>query len=234
MDPQIWGFWPKPREVDRGSIPLSDDGAPKLDLQGYQDREIALGRASGGCPEDYTAIARESLGSPQDLAPETLVFMAMLSRARGLQEGVFQALKADNPHAAFPLLRAFTELVAVLYYCLQKPKYVARLAGIGAGSEKSYLQFRQLFEAVSDVLPGMKSVYSELSAYTHFEQLAVYNVHTIEDISDRSISWTDVPRWKSEDEFRIACAQLSELSEAVRHGLRRFAAEILCNDPGSE
>ena len=213
---------------------MSDDVAPKLNLQGYQDREIAFGRASGGCPEDYTAIARESLRSIQDLAPETLVFMAMLSRARGIHEGVLQALKSDNPHAALPLLRAFTELVAVLYYCLNKPAYVSRLSRTGPGSEKGYSKFSQMFDEISDILPGMKAVYSELSKFTHFEELAVYNVHTIEDVSDRSISWTDVPRWKSEDEFRIACAQLSELSEAVRHGLRRFAAEILCNDPGSE
>ncbi len=208
---------------------MSDDGAPKLDLQGYQDREIALGRASGDCPEDYTELARESLGIRQPVTPETLVFMAMLSRARGLHEGVLQALKSDNPHAALPLLRAFTELVAVLYYCLNKPEYVSRLSRTGPGSERGYSKFSQMFDDISNVLPGMKAVYSELSKFTHFEELAIYNVHTIEDETGRGIFWTDVPRWKSEDEFRIACAQLCELSEAVRYGLRRFAAEILPN-----
>jgi hypothetical protein len=142
---------------------------------------------------------------------------------------VLQALKSDNPHAALPLLRAFTELVAVLYYCLNKPSYVDRLSKIGPEAKRGTTPFKDMFDAISNELSGMKNVYADLSEYTHFRELAVYNVHTIEDEPGRGIFWTDVPRWKSEDEFRIACAQLCELSEAVRHGLRLFAAEILTN-----
>lgn len=41
-----------------------------------------------------------------------------------------------------------------------------------------------MFDAISDDLAGMADVYSELSEYTHFQRLAVYNAHAIEDEVD--------------------------------------------------
>jgi len=83
-----------------------------------------------------------------------------------------------------------------------------------------------MFIEINDDLPGMSAVYGELSEYAHFRKLAVYNTIVPEDGS-RNINWTDAPRWRSEKELLVACAQLRELSMAARHGLRRFSRELI-------
>jgi len=103
----------------------------QLDLSEFTSRDRALELASEHCPEGYTAIAREHLHSTGQLWPQTLVFAACVSRARGLHEGCLTVISADNPHAALPLLRAYAELVSIIFYCLRRPNYVSRLSGLG-------------------------------------------------------------------------------------------------------
>jgi hypothetical protein len=45
---------------------------------------------------------------------QLFVFSGLLARAQGLHEGSVAAIAADNPFAAFPLLRSYAENAAAL------------------------------------------------------------------------------------------------------------------------
>lgn len=191
-----------------------------LDLSGFTTREECLRRATAGCPSVYTAIAREAL-SDGTLTQARLLFMAMVSRARGLHEGIVRELSNDNPHAVLPLKRAWAELIAIMLYTLRKPAYIFVLLSDpkdrDAPKRKS---FEAIFHAVREDAEQMRLVYGELSEYSHFGLLAIYNVHSIAVEDDRTTVWTDVPRWRDERHFKAACAQAAELAEACEHALR--------------
>ena len=199
----------------------------EIDLSMFTSRGKALALASEGCPKDYSKIAQEYFEIRSDIFPESMVFFACISRARGLHEGIFNAILKNNPHATFPLIRAYAELITVIIYSLKKPNYLSRLSGIGLESGRGTVPFGQMFEEISDEAPGMASVYHQLSEYSHFRELAIYNVHKTDETNPFKFSWTDTPNWKSEKEFYIACAQLRELSIAGRTYLRRFNTELI-------
>ena len=58
----------------------------------------------------------------------------------------------------------------------------------------------------------MKAVYAQLSDYSHFGSLGVWNVHSIDPDDDRVIRWSDVPQWRNEDHFKTACGLSRELA----------------------
>lgn len=49
-----------------------------------------------------------------------------LARAQGLHEAVVAAIKADNPYAAFTLLRPYAENAAAILYMTDKPETLER------------------------------------------------------------------------------------------------------------
>jgi hypothetical protein len=48
---------------------------------------------------------------------------------------------------------------------------------------------------------------------THFGPLAIWNAYSILDEEQRMVGWTDVPRWRSENDFQVAYAQANEYSD---------------------
>jgi hypothetical protein len=185
-----------------------------LDLSGYQSRDRALELAAHGCPTQYTAIAKKHMSSVAQVTQGYLLFGSVVSRTRGLHEGVVREIMADNPHAVLPLTRAWIEIITITMYVLRNPGYGEFLLhgpGEGRPGRKS---FEAMFYAVRDDAPQLKLVYRELSDFSHFGTLGVWNAHAIEDEEQRIVTWTDVPRWKNEDDFRAACARAHELAVA--------------------
>ena len=186
----------------------------RLDLSAYQSRDRALELASHGCPARYTAVARKHLSSAIHVSEGSLLFGSFVSRMRGLHEGVIREIVANNPHTVLPLTRAWVEIITINMYVLQNPSYVEFLLrgpGDGRPGKKS---FEAMFHAVREHASQLKFVYRELSDFSHFGPLGVWNAHTIEDEKQRIVTWTDAPRWKSDDHFRMACAQAHELALA--------------------
>ena len=71
----------------------------------------------------------------------------------------------------------------------------------------------------------MKDVYAELSEATHFGATAMWASvkPDAEPGGERTFSWASSPRWRSDEQAYIACAQTLELAAAMTHFLRRFA-----------
>ena len=57
---------------------------------------------------------------------EHLVFSGFLARAQGFHEGAVAAIAADNPYAAFTLLRAYAENAAAILYVKDHPAQLER------------------------------------------------------------------------------------------------------------
>lgn len=211
----------------RGAYPEPD----LLDLSAFTTREECLRLAGEGCPAGYTKVAREALDS-SGLTSGLMLLMAMVSRARGLHEAIIRELERDNPHAVLPLTRAWVELVTIALYCLKKPNYIAVLLNghrdSNVGGRKS---FEAMFNAVREDASGLKNIYGELSEYTHFGPLAIYNVHRVGSEVDRTITWTDAPHWRNDTHFKVACAQAAELAEVALVVLPRLAALVRSEEP---
>lgn len=198
-----------------------------LDLTEYADPERALELATEGCPKAYTQIAKSHLQDVPYLTTGAMAYMAFVSRIRGLHEGVVREIAANNPHAALPLLRAWTEVVTIALYVVRKPDYVEYLlhgSGEGRPGKKS---FEAMFHAVKADAEQLRPVYQDLSEYSHFGPLAIWNVHAIDDEISRTTNWTDAPRWRDARHFQIACAQAHELGTASRDCLLRLGRVLV-------
>jgi len=200
-----------------------------LDLSEYQTREEALARAARGCPTEYTDVAKKHMGDQSDISLGFMLFGSFVSRMRGLHEGIVREIAASNPHAVLPLTRAWVETVTIGLYVLRSPAYVDHLLHGPGENRPGRKSFEAMFHAVKEDASQLKLVYRDLSDYSHFASLAVWNAHSIEDEDQRTVSWTDAPRWRDEKHFQVACAQAHELGVAGLHTLDRLGELLIPN-----
>jgi hypothetical protein len=197
-----------------------------LDLAQFDSFDDAIAKIAPG--DRYLEIGKlvVPISSALPLTLATLFWFSMITRSEGLHSAVAREIAESNPHAVFPLLRAFSESVVLAIYVNDHPAYVNALTSRpkeqpkGAPARKS---IQALISYASSHAPGMKLVYSELSEATHFGSTAMWAAHSIEgDEESMTTSWTSYPRWRSEDQALIACAQILELAEAMDYYLREF------------
>lgn len=193
-----------------------------LDLAGYRSRETALALAAEGCPAGYTEVARTHLAGRPDFTLGFMLFGSFVARMRGLHEAIVREITADNPHAVLPLARAWVETITIGLYVLRRPIYAEYLLHGPSKNGPARKSFEAMFHAVKDEASQLKLVYGQLSDYSHFGSLAVWNAHSVEDETQGVVSWTDAPRWRDEKHFQIACAQAHELGIAGLHTLDRL------------
>lgn len=201
-----------------------------LDLTSYEDRHHALELASHGCPRAYTKMAKKHM-MVRDLTTGFLLFGSFVSRLRGLHEGVLREIGNNNPHAVLPLLRAWVETVTIGLYTLRNPIYIDQLLYGPGDGRPARNSFEAMFHAVRQDASQLKLVYSQLSDYSHFGTLGVWNAQALESEKDRKVSWTDAPRWTSEQEFQIVCALTHELAVIGLHTLDRLGALLVARTP---
>lgn len=198
-----------------------------LDRSAFQDRDRAIELASDRCPAGYTSIAKRHLADMANMSTGTMLFMAFTSRMRGLHEGVVREIVASNPHAALPLIRAWAEVITIGLYVSRNPQYVEFLLHGPGENRPGRKSFEAMFHAVKEDAEQLRLVYGELSEYSHFGPLAVWNVHSIEDEAERIVTWTDVPHWRDDTHFQVACAQAHELAAAGRDCLERLGGLLV-------
>jgi len=92
---------------------------PMMDLSGFTDPDTSLALAARGCPKAYTAIAKRHMVGREHVTMPMMLFGSFVSRMRGLHEAILREIEANNPHGAFPLLRAWAEVVALAIYVLR-------------------------------------------------------------------------------------------------------------------
>ncbi|QRP47971.1 hypothetical protein [Amycolatopsis sp. FDAARGOS 1241] len=201
--------------------------AVPLDLGRFKDREQALILAGAGCPRTYTEIAKHHMTRLNgQLTANMLLFGSFVSRMRGLHEGVVREIAADDQHAAFPLIRAWLEVSTIALYCLRKPDYVNFMLW-GPGKDRpGHKSFAAMFHVVREDAPGHEPIYRQLSDYSHFGQLGIWNAHTPGEDS-RYVSWTDIPRFRNEGHFQTACAWAHELAANGFQTLHRLGGFLI-------
>jgi hypothetical protein len=151
--------------------------------------------------------------------------MSFINRATSLHAGIVSAVEKANPHAAFTLLRAYLELVVLVFYVDAHPEYLAALerpmSELPKNSRKS---FRELFEFASTELSGIRTAYAVLNEMAHFGSTALWHPFTVEDRAERVMSFSTGPHWKGPDDARTVLAMLAEADEATLEVLRRYTA----------
>lgn len=198
-----------------------------LDLSGMGDRDQAEASAAHGCPEGYTAVAKKHMVGQSDITTGFMLFGSFVSRMRGLHEAVVREIARDNPHAVLPLIRAWVETVTIGLYVLRNPNYVEYLLNGPGDNRPAKKSFQAMFHAVREDAGQLELVYRQLSDYSHFGSLAVWNAHSIEDEDERTVTWTDAPRWRDVQHFQIACGQAHELAIAALETLDRLGTLLV-------
>jgi hypothetical protein len=167
------------------------------------------------------AAGRRVLGTGLDFRVEHLVFSGFLARAQGFHEGAVAAIIADNPYAAFTLLRAYAENAASILYVKDHPAELEKFwrdtsgPGVKIGKITNYALSR---------FDGFKGVYSELSRYAHPQALSLLASSRIAE--GEMIHWSSAPAFKSDHDAVMACAWVVELAEATSHLLVEFGGQF--------
>lgn len=192
-----------------------------LDLDQFRHLDDALEQLANS--RLYEEILREAFLRPHEYTLVTLFAQSTCTRLRGLHEGVVREVAASNPHAAFPLNRAFAETVLTLAYVHDHPEYVERIMERRGDQPKELkrLQIKTLIDHIEPNAPGFRHVYDELCEITHFGSVALWQPQILTDAT--TVQWRSEPRWKNDREPLVACAQLKEMSAAAGTYLHNFA-----------
>jgi hypothetical protein len=221
-------------EVDRAS-PSEQNEPDMLDLAQFDSLDEAMDKAEPG--DRYLDIGKRLLPFSPDGMPmnyTTLFWFSMITRSQALHGAIAREIRMSNPYAVFPLIRAFVEAVVLVNYVNDHPAYVEVLTSRPRdlpkrGPKRKSIQ--ALISYASKHAPGLKNVYAELSEATHFGAIAMWTPHAIanEDENSMKTTWTNYPRWRSDNEALIACAQILELADAMEVLLNQFYARHIHN-----
>jgi hypothetical protein len=199
--------------------------APRpLDLGQFDSVEDALAKVKPG--DRYLDVGKELLpfGDGLPLSLPVLFWFSMITRSQGLHEAIAREITNENPHAVFPLIRAFAESLLLVIYVADHPEYVKALIDRPQNLARDGLRRKSIQALIAyarDHAPGMKEVYSELSEATHFGATAMWAAVTPEE--GGRFSWASSPRWRNDEQTLIACAQTLELADAMTNRLTLFA-----------
>jgi hypothetical protein len=199
-------------------IPLDLSKVPTVE-QGLAD---AAHRYRG-----FARLAVDSFGEGDDRAlfEAHLGFVSFINRAASLHKGVVAAVRDENPHAAFTLLRAYLELVVVVYYLDAHPEYIEALkkpmSDLPRGTRK---RFSDLFEFAGNEIVGVGATYAVLNEMAHFGSTALWHPFRLEDEVERRIGFSTGPGWRRPDDARTVLAMLQESDEAIAETLHRYSA----------
>jgi hypothetical protein len=216
------------RELKRSTTAKREAPAKMLNLSQFASLDDAVVQVEPG--NRYLEVGKllmplEGGGMPMTLT--TLFWFSVITRSEGLHGAIAREIREGNPHAVFPLIRAFAEAVVLVIYVNDHPKYIdvltSRPRELPQSSPKRK-SIQALINYASKHAPGMKDVYAELSEASHFGAVAMWASHAVEGDSEAGLrtTWTSYPRWRSEEQALIACAQTLELADAMEFFLRQF------------
>lgn len=201
--------------MDAGREDEPDAEESFLALLGITDRQSGIERARGS-RQPLLDAGRHVLASVQgDYTTQHLVFSGFLARAQGIHEGTVAAIEQDNPYAALPLLRAYSENAAAILYLSDHPRLLTRFwtgPTVRIGKITKYAVTR---------FSSFKPIYDQLSYYVHPASRAILNSFKITKETGE-FDWRSAPAFRSERELMIACGWVVELAEATSQLLVEF------------
>jgi hypothetical protein len=223
----------RPKRPGNGSRRLAGEPPKPLNLAQFESVDDALAKIEPGNRYTDVGALLIPVGDGIPLNVTVMFWFSMISRCQGLHAAIARETRQGNPHAVWPLIRAFSEAVVLLIYVIDHPKYIplvaTRASELPKGSPKRK-SIGALISYAKGQAPGMKGVYAELSEATHFGAVAMWASHTVgpEDESGmRPLSWTSGPGWRSDEAQLAACAQTLELADAMEILLRNFAGRYV-------
>lgn len=159
-----------------------------IEALGVLDAETGA-TAAMAAREKILEPAERVLGSSQQITLRLVVFQGFVARAQALHEGATQMVAAENPHAAFTLLRAYAENAAAILYAKDHPNRVQDFSdteghGIPIGSITNYARKR---------FDGFKGIYDQLSKFAHPQALGLL---ASSSIKDTSMQWASAPHFQ--------------------------------------
>jgi hypothetical protein len=207
------------------SVPVTDDlvdNAPvgnssvwMTDL-GIVDRATSHAVATAA-RERLIAAGRKVLGrTERSWSTELIVFSGLLARAQGLHEGSVAAIAADNPFAAFPLLRSHAENAAAVLYATNHPDQLDRFWRDRDGPD---IKVGRLTNHAGTRFGGFRHVYAELSRYSPDGPVGA-GLNASRGIE--RVCLVLVPSFHSEADALTAYAWTVELAEANSHLLVEY------------
>jgi hypothetical protein len=181
-------------------------------------RDAASGSAAArAARKRILETARRVLGTSHEETIGLVVFKGFVARAQCLREAAVLMIEAENPHAAFALLRAYAENVAAILYAKDNPDRLndfwdTRRHGVEIGIITNYAVTR---------LHNFKGVYHDLSKFAQPQAAGLLASSSISD--DRAVSWRSAPHFKNPEDQLTAYAWAVELAEGSHHLLFEFA-----------
>ncbi len=195
---------------------------PRVNLAQFESVEDAIAKVEQ--PQDYLAIAKEYL-VVEDVELPMLFFGSMVNRCESLHVAIAREMREQNPHAVFPLLRAYSECAALLIYVYDHIEYIEALTDRPNKRRHPLSAGKLVAYATKQAAPGFEDAHDELSDFTHFGSTAMWSPYLLSD-DDRG-SWTSYPHWKSAEQAKLAAALTLEVSEANHQLLQSFGHRYL-------
>jgi hypothetical protein len=211
---------------------------PMVDATWFTTMEDATQRLAPG--DAYDQLTRRFFTSNPsgEIRMNQLVLLALLVRMNGLHQGTLRELANDNPHAVWPLMRAYFELEVAMLYISRHPQYLMSLAEKPSGDNlgaPALPKMTTMLRAVKDVIPAGADAYRQLSDIAHPGVLATWSGHTVSLNDDGSLllQWSPHPRFRPE-QLPIAAAQLEELILGTQGTFIKLAEHHLAVVPESQ
>jgi hypothetical protein len=193
---------------------------------GDVDLTVELARAESALA-DFRNQAKGALSRFDRVDLRSVVVMGFIARVQGLHAGVVDSIRAENPHAAFPLLRSLAETAAAIAYLLDHPASLPSFAGEGRP-----VRIGKIKTHASKHFEGFDAIYKVLSDYSHPNSRGLIASHRVNEGADGTLdlSWQSSPRFKSPLEAKVACSWLWELTEAQANLIGRLASRLSRTD----
>jgi hypothetical protein len=170
---------------------------------------------------DLISAGRRVLGTGLDYRVEHLVLSGFLARAQGLHEGAVAAIRADDPYAAFTLLRAYSENAAAILYAKDHP---AELEKFWRDTRGPGVEIEKIINHAVSRFRGFNGIYSELGKYAQPHALSLLASSRV--VEGREVQWSSAPAFKSDSDAVLACAWVLELAKATSDLLLELAAQL--------
>lgn len=203
-------------------------GTEKLELDLSKVPSVEEGLADAAERDrGFIGIARAAFGDSDDrpLFEEHLAFFSFINRAASLHRGIVGSVRDANPHVAFTLLRAYLELVVLVYYLDSNPDYIEALKRpMKELPPHTRKRFSDLFEFAGREMAGVVTTYEVLNEMAHFGSTALWHPFVISGEEERRIAFSTAPGWRNPDDARTVLAMLQESDEAMAETLRRYSA----------
>jgi hypothetical protein len=211
---------------------MTEERPPRVDLAQFESVDDAIEKVAAA--GDYNEVAKHFLSQEgiDPIALPVLFFSSMVNRCNSLHAAIAREMRAENPHAVFPLIRAYSEGSALLIYVYDHVGYIPALIDDSKERQRgtpARLKVGKLVAYAVKHAPGFKHAYDELTDFTHFGSTAMWSPFVLSDGDGDSLSftWTSYPRWRNDEQALIAAALTLEVSDATHALLGNFGNRYL-------